>query len=313
MPPPMQLMRRPGSARSDFADGCVATIGTFDGVHIGHRQILARVLDEAAKYSLPSVVVSFEPTPQEFFTRGEPPARLTRFREKFLELQGLGVDWFFCPPFDAAMGSLEPDEFISRLLVDTLHVRYLVVGDDFVFGRGRSGTVADLQRAGSGYGFSVEQVGTVLANDDRVSSTAIRRALAAGELAAATALLGRYYAMTGRVIDGQKLGKKLGFPTANVNLNRRASPIAGIFAVLVDGLGPTLLNGVASVGTRPTIDGVEPLLEVHIFDFDRDIYGEYIRVEFVQKLRDEVCFADLDALTEQMYIDAAQARDILAC
>jgi len=309
----MQLMRRPGSSRSDFADGCVATIGTFDGVHRGHRQILARVLDEAAKRSLPSVVISFEPTPQEFFTRGEPPARLTRFREKFIELQGLGIDWFFCPPFDAAMGRLEPDEFISRMLVDTLHVRYLIVGDDFVFGRGRSGTVADLQRAGAGYGFLVEQVGTVLANDDRVSSTAIRQALAMGELADATALLGRHYAMTGRVIGGEKLGKKLGFPTANINLNRRASPIAGIFAVRVDGLGPILLDGVASLGTRPTIDGVEPLLEVHIFDFDRDIYGEYIRVEFVQKLRDEVRFEDLDALTRQMHIDAAQARDILAC
>jgi len=313
MPPSMQLMRRPGSAPDNFSDGCVATIGTFDGVHIGHRQILARVLDEAAKYSLPSVVISFEPTPQEFFTRGEPPARLTRFREKFYELQNLGIDWFFCPPFDAVMVSLEPDEFISRLLVDTLHVRHLVVGDDFVFGRGRSGTVADLQRVGCGYGFSVEQVGTVLANDDRVSSTAIRQALAAGELAVATALLGRHYAMTGRVIGGEKLGKKLGFPTANVNLNRRASPIAGIFAVQVDGLGPDLLNGVASVGTRPTVDGIEPLLEVHIFDFDRDIYGAHIRVEFVQKLRDEVHFADLQALTQQMHIDAAQARHILNC
>ncbi len=313
MPPPMQLMRRPDSAPGDFSAGCVATIGTFDGVHTGHRQILARVLDEAAKRSLPSVVISFEPTPQEFFTRGEPPARLTRFREKFIELQDLGIDWFFCPPFDAAMGCLEPDKFISRLLVDMLQVRHLVVGDDFVFGRRRSGTVADLQRVGSGYGFSVEQVGTVMANDDRVSSTAIRQALAAGELAAATALLGRHYAMIGRVIGGEKLGKKLGFPTANVNLNRRASPIAGIFAVRVDGLGPTLLNGVASVGTRPTIDGIEPLLEVHIFDFDRDIYGAHIRVEFVQKLRDEVRFADLEALTQQMHIDAAQARRMLNC
>ena len=313
MPPAMQLMRRPGSNLNHFSDGCVATIGTFDGVHVGHRRILERVLDEAGKRKLPSVVISFEPTPREFFAGSEPPARLTRFREKFDELQKLGIDWFFCPPFDAAMECLEPDEFISRLLIDTLHIQYLVVGDDFVFGRKRSGSVADLQRAGAVYGFSVEQVGTVVEDSDRVSSTLIRHSLAAGELTAADALLGRHYSMTGRVVDGEKIGKKLGFPTANVNLNRRASPIAGIFAVRVDGLGPALLNGVASVGTRPTIDGTELLLEVHIFDFNRDIYGEYIRVEFVQKLRDEVRFADLEALTQQMHIDAAEARQILGC
>ncbi len=313
----MHLMRRPTAAPDRLADGCVATIGAFDGVHVGHQRILQRVLAEAEQRGLPSVVVSFEPTPREFFARSEPPARLTRFREKFDELRALGIDWFFCPPFDAVMESLAPDEFIDRLLIDTLQVRHLVVGDDFVFGRKRSGTVADLQRAGTMTGFSVEQVGTVLENFDRVSSTAIRRALTDGDLDVARTLLGRHYSMTGRVVDGRKLGKKLGFPTANVSLNRRASPIAGIFAVRVDGLsdsaGPARLNGVASVGTRPTIDGIEPLLEVHIFDFDRDIYGEYIRVEFIRKLRDEVKFPDLDALTEQMHLDAAQAREILAC
>lgn len=313
MPSAMQLMRRPGSDSNHLAGGCVATIGTFDGVHVGHCRILERVLDEAGKRKLPSVVVSFEPTPREFFARSKPPARLTRFREKFEELQRFGIDWFFCPPFDAAMEHLEPGEFISQLLIDTLHIQHLVVGDDFVFGRKRSGSVADLQQAGSAQGFSVEQVGTVVENSDRVSSTLIRRLLAAGELSAAAALLGRHYSMTGRVVDGRKLGKKLGFPTANINLNRRASPIAGIFAVRVGGLGSALLKGVASVGTRPTIAGTELLLEVYIFDFDQDIYGEYIRVEFVQKLRDEVKFVDLDALTQQMHIDAAEARQILGC
>lgn len=310
---PMQLMRRPRPDTNRFANGCVGTIGTFDGVHMGHRRIVERVLAQAERCDLPSVVISFEPTPREFFAGGKPPGRLTRFREKFTELHKLGVDWFFCPPFDAAMERLAPDKFIRQLLVDTLHIRYLVVGDDFVFGHKRSGTIADLQRAGSSYGFSVEQAETVLENAERVSSTSIRRALEAGDMTAATAMLGRRYSMTGRVIDGNKLGKKLGFPTANVNLNRRTSPIAGIFAVLVGGLGPDQLNGVASVGTRPTVDGIEPLLEVHIFDFDREIYGEYIRVEFIQKLRDEVRFPDLEALTRQMHIDAAQARQILAC
>lgn len=313
MPQKMQLMRRPDAAPRRLVDGCVATVGAFDGVHIGHRRILERVLGEAAKRKLPSVVVSFEPTPREFFAGAQPPARLTRFREKFDELRALGIDWFFCPPFDAAMERLEPDEFISRLLVNMLHVRYLVVGDDFVFGRKRRGTVADLRQAGPAHGFAVEQVATVTENAERVSSTSIRRALAAGELQSAAALLGRSYSMTGRVVDGRKLGKKLGFPTANVNLNRRASPIAGIFAVRLAGLGPALLQGVASVGIRPTIGGTEPLLEVHIFDFDRDIYGEYIRVEFIQKLRDEVHFPDLESLTKQMHVDAAQARQILAC
>jgi riboflavin kinase/FMN adenylyltransferase len=309
----MQLMRRPGLDPNQLANGCVGTIGTFDGIHRGHRQILERVLEEAGKRNLPSVVVSFEPTPREYFSSSKPPARLMRFREKFNELQRLGFDWFYCPPFDAVMECLEPDEFIGRLLIDTLHIQHLVVGDDFVFGRKRKGSIHDLQRAGSEYGFLVEQVGTIVENSDRVSSTLIRQSLADGELAAATALLGRHYSMTGRVVDGQKLGKELGFPTANVNLNRRTSPIAGIFAVRVDGLGATLLNGVASVGTRPTISGTELLLEVHIFDFNRDIYGEYIRVEFVQKLRDEVRFVDLEALTQQMHIDAAEARQILGC
>ena len=309
----MHLIRRPGTNPSGLAGGSVCTIGTFDGIHLGHRRILGQVLKVAAKRDLPAVVVSFEPTPREFFSRGEPPARLTRFREKFTELQRLGFDWFFCPPFDVHMGGLEPDAFISQLLLATLHVQHLVVGDDFVFGRARSGTVANLQRAGSKYGFSVEQVETVLEKNCRVSSTSIRQALAAGDMIRVARMLGRPYSMTGRVIDGQKLGKELGFPTANVNLNRRASPIAGIFAVRIAGLGPTLLNGVASVGTRPTVGGTVPLLEVHIFDFDREIYGEYIRVDFVQKLRDEVHFPDLETLTEQMHIDAADARQILAC
>jgi riboflavin kinase/FMN adenylyltransferase len=191
-------------------------------------------------------------------------------------------------------------------------VKYLVVGDDFRFAKNRRGTIDSLRDGGKQLGFSVEQVPSVLEEGHRVSSTKIRELLADGELDRAKKLLGRYYRMTGRVIDGQKLGKQLGFPTANVNLSRAASPIGGIFAVRVDGLGPALLNGVASIGTRPTVDGVEPVLEVHIFDFDQDIYGAYIQVEFIAKLREEVKFPDLRSLTEQMHIDAAEAREILS-
>lgn len=308
----MRLVRRPTDGQDDLPDACVATIGTFDGVHIGHRRILERVLKEARSRGLPSAVMSFEPTPREYFSRGVPPARLTRFREKFDKLAALDVDWFFCPPFDAMMERLEAGEFIDKLLVGTLNIRHLVVGDDFVFARNRSGDVGQLRDAGDRCGFSVEQVHSIVEHGVRVSSTEIRRELAAGNMERARLLLGEPYSMTGRVVDGRKLGKILGFPTANVNLHRRASPVAGIFAVRVDGLGAGLLDGVASLGTRPTVDGTEPVLEVHLFDFDRNIYGEYIRVEFVEKLRDEEKFPDLESLTAQMHVDATQARNILA-
>jgi len=308
----MRLVRRPTDGQADLPGACVATIGTFDGVHIGHRRILERVRHAAELHHLPSAALSFEPTPREYFSRGTPPARLTRFREKFVKLDALGVDWFFCPPFDATMERLEAGEFIARLLVATLNVRHLVVGDDFVFGRKRGGNVAHLRDAGERYGFTVEQVHSIVEHGVRVSSTEIRHALAAGDMERAGLLLGEPYSMTGRVVDGRKLGKLLGFPTANVNLNRRASPVAGIFAVRVDGLGAERLDGVASVGTRPTVEGIEPILEVHLFDFDRDIYGEYIRVDFIEKLRDEEKFPDLPSLTTQMRIDAEQARAVLA-
>ena len=290
----------------------MATIGTFDGVHLGHQRILQRVVQEAKQRNLPSLVFSFEPTPREFFSSDSPPARLTRFREKFAALAACGIEWFFCPPFDRKMEALTPDAFIKRYLVEMLNVRYVVVGDDFRFAHKRQGTADTLARAGRTAGFEVAQVGSVREDGVRVSSTVIREALAAGDMARAAQLLGRYYSMSGRVVGGKRLGKELGYPTANVDLHRRARPIAGIFAVRLTGLAEGRLDGVASVGTRPTIDGVEPVLEVHIFDFDRDIYGEYIQVEFVAWLREEVRFPDLDSLREQIDRDAAQARAILA-
>jgi len=292
--------------------GCVATIGVFDGLHVGHQRILARLLERGRELSLPSLMFSFEPTPQEYFQSDAPPARLMRFREKYAALEQAGIDWFYCPRFNRRLESLEPEEFVRSLLLDFLGVRFLVVGDDFRFARKRSGTIDDLLRAGEQYGFGVEQVSSVVADGARVSSTAVREALRTGALERARSLLGRYYRMSGRVVEGQKLGKTLGFPTANVNLNRKLSPVMGIFAVRVDGLGAKLLDGVASVGTRPTIDGIEPLLEVHIFDFDADIYGRRIEVEFVARLRDEERFPSLDSMQEQMHIDAAQARAALA-
>jgi riboflavin kinase/FMN adenylyltransferase len=309
----MLLIRKPGKRVVELREGCVATIGAYDGLHIGHRRILERVLTVAREKALPALVFSFEPTPKEFFSRAAPPARLMRFREKFEALQEMGFDVFFCPRFNAGMAGLEPDEFIDRLLADVLNVKHLVVGDDFQFAHRRSGTVKDLRRRGSERGFSLEQVGSVIEDGERISSSVVRHALQAGDLIKAKQLLGRGYRMSGQVIRGNQLGRTLGMPTANVRLNRPQSPVLGIYAVRVGGLEEgRWLDGVASVGTRPTIGGVEPLLEVHLFDFDRDIYGAHIQVEFVAKLRDEVRFADLDALSVQMDQDALDAQDMLS-
>jgi len=294
------------------ADGSVVTIGSFDGLHRGHRVLLQRVFDEARARRLPSVVMSFEPTPKEFFQAASPPARLMRFREKFEALAEAGVDVFFCPRFNHSMKDIPAATFIRQILMHTLNVRHLVIGDDFRFAQDREGHLATLQRAGDAIGFSVEEVSSIVQADERVSSSAIREALWNGDLDHAAALLGRHYRMSGKVIPGERMGRQLGYPTANVNLNRRKSAVMGIFAVRVSGKGWGPLDAVASVGTRPTFGENKPLLEVHIFDFDRNIYGEYIHVDFIARLRSEEKFDDVDALVEQMHRDSERARQILA-
>lgn len=294
------------------SSGSVVTIGSFDGVHLGHRQLLDRVLAEARRTDVPSVVMSFEPTPKEFFAGNRPPARLMKFREKFEALAELGVDIFYCPRFDEEMRNIDAASFIRRLLAHTLNVNHLIVGDDFRFARRREGGIEHLERAGAALGLTLSQVESVILDSERVSSTAIREALWQGNLDKAAKFLGRPYRMSGRVVRGQMLGRRLGYPTANVNLQRRQSAVMGIFAVRVHGLGPDARDAVASVGTRPTFAGVRPLLEVHVFDFDEDIYGRYIHVDFVKKLRSEEKFADADELIAQMHIDSRQAREALA-
>ena len=293
------------------ASGSVATIGAYDGLHLGHQALLEKVLATARAEKLPSVVMSFEPTPREFFQAEKPPARLMRFREKYEALAAAGVDIFFCPRFDTAMKDIAADTFIRQILIHALNIRHLVVGDDFRFATRRSGDFDLLCRAGEDLSFTVEQVSSILRDDERASSTAIRKALWEGDLIRAKTLLGRDYRMSGKVIVGQRLGRTLGYPTANVNLNRRQSPVMGIFAVRVSGKEWGPLDAVASVGTRPTFDGIKPLLEVHIFDFERDIYGEYINVDFVSHLRDEEKFDDAEQLIKQMDIDSEMAREIL--
>ncbi len=293
------------------AGGSVATIGSYDGLHLGHRKLLERVLGISRDERLPSIVMSFEPTPKEFFAADRPPARLMRFREKFDALAAAGVDIFFCPPFDRRMRSLTADTFVRQLLIQAMNVRHLVIGDDFRFAARREGTVEHLHRSAGALGFELHQVPSVVIDGERVSSTAIRKALWTGDLRTAAKLLGRHYSMSGKVVRGDNLGRKLGFPTANVDLRRRQSPVMGIFAARVRGLAAEPLDAVASVGTRPTFGGQTPLLEVHIFDFDQQIYGRYIHVDFIARLRSEQKFPDEQALIAQMHRDAARAKEAL--
>jgi riboflavin kinase/FMN adenylyltransferase len=290
----------------------VATIGGFDGVHRGHQALLATLKHKANELALPATVISFEPSPREFFMGKAAPARLQRFREKFATLAACGVEKFVCLRFDERLRSMSAAQFVETILHDALGVRWLVVGHDFQFGRGREGSVDSLKQLGQQYGFGVDEFAPHLLAEQRVSSTLVREALASGDLARAEQLLGRHYTISGRVVHGKKLGRTLGFPTANMRLQRRVIPLNGIFVVRVSGAGLQSAAAVASLGTRPTVNGVEPLLEVHVFDYDADLYGQQLQVEFIARLRDEVWFPDLDALVAQMHLDAAQARQILA-
>ncbi len=307
----MRLYRTFASLRrSAPARPRAVAIGVFDGLHIGHRAIVERACRAAAELGGSSLVLTFEPTPKEFFSPATAPPRLTRFRERFEQLCSLGVDELFCARFDEVR-ALTPAEFVDELLARELGARHVVVGDDFRFGAARSGTVDELRELGKRRGIAVTEVPPVIFRGERVSSTAIRAALKAGDMDTARGMLGRDYSISGRVVRGLGLGRKLGFPTANVNLKRLQAPIDGIFAARVTGLEPNALDGVASVGTRPTIGGSTPLLEVLIFDFDEDIYGRYITVHFTKRLREERHFADLEALKRQMHDDVAAARAAL--
>jgi len=296
---------------AELAQGSVVTIGSFDGLHLGHQALLGTVLSESRRLGLPAAVISFEPTPKEFFQAEHPPARLMRFREKFIGLAAYGVDVFYCPRFSDEMRAISAADFVRRLLVQGLNARSLVVGDDFRFARRREGTVELLGSLGKALSFSVHQSPSITIDGLRVSSTAIRDALAAGDIETATRLLGRPYRMSGRVVRGERVGRTLGFPTANVDLRRRQCALDGVFAVRVHGLGESPVDGVASVGSRPTFEGSKPLLEVHLFDFAEDVYGRFIDVDFVARLRSQEKYDDIDGLVAQMHLDADNARKIL--
>jgi len=292
--------------------GCVATIGNFDGVHLGHQAVIGQLAEKADEMCLPTMVITFEPQPMEYFRPDAAPSRLTRFREKLHALRRYAVDRVLCLQFNDKLASLSPEEFIRQVLIDGLGVKYLVVGDDFRFGRKRAGNIEDLRAAGEQHDFQVVNMHTFEIDGARVSSTRIREALEAGDMGAAERLLGRDYRMSGRVAHGAKLGRQLGFPTANIHLHRRFTPLQGIFAVEVYGLDQEPLQAVASLGNRPTVDGTRTLLEVYIFDFDQDIYGRHIQVSFLHKLRDEEKYDTLDALKQQIDRDVQNARDYFA-
>jgi riboflavin kinase/FMN adenylyltransferase len=290
----------------------VLTVGNYDGVHLGHQHMIRALRQRAAELNCPSTVLVFEPSSKEFIDPAAAPPRLTRWREKFLALAALGVDCMVTLRFDDGIRAMTPRRFVDELIVDGLGAQHVVVGDDFRYGAKAEGTIESLRTAGRIHGFGVEQIPAFSLDGVRVSSTAVRERLERGDCADAARLLGRPYRMMGRVVYGKALGRTLGFPTANLRLMRRKSPIGGILAVRVHGIGGAPMGGVASLGTRPTVNGIEPLLEVHVFEFSGDLYGRAIEVEFVAKLRDEVKFDSLDSMMVQMRVDAAQARSALS-
>ncbi len=283
-------------------------IGNFDGVHRGHGALLERLCDVARESRLPPTILTFEPHPREFFSPASAPARLSTLREKLELLADAGVEQAMVCRFNKAFAALSADQFIEQVLIGGLRARHLIIGDDFRFGKGRAGDFALLQAAGRQFGFSVEAMGSVTVDGERVSSSGVRAALAAGDMEHAARLLGRPYIIDGKVTQGQQLGRQWGFPTANIRIKHNPLPMAGVFAVEVGGLGDMPLPGVANLGIRPTVGGTRPLLEVHLFDFDRDIYGAHISVRFVHKLRNEQRFPNFDALKAQIADDAATAR-----
>ncbi|HEV8017437.1 MAG TPA: bifunctional riboflavin kinase/FAD synthetase [Steroidobacteraceae bacterium] len=290
--------------------GCAVTIGTYDGIHLGHQALIARLREHAARRRAPAVLLTFEPMPREYLTPADPPARLTSLRERWRILGPLELQYLWVLRFDEALRNLDGEAF-AQLLVRELRPAVVVVGHDFRFGRKGQASAPVLAEAGRRLGFEVDVLPAVTVDGERVSSSGVRAALAGSDFERARRWLGRPWSMRGRVIRGLHLGADLGFPTANLPLERRRSPVAGIFAVRVRGAAGAPLAGVASLGTRPTVAGTVALLEAHIFDFDADLYGREIEVEFVAKLREEERFDTLAALSAQMRRDAAQARQIL--
>ncbi|KGJ91817.1 bifunctional riboflavin kinase/FAD synthetase [Colwellia psychrerythraea] len=306
----MQLVRGIHNIRLQD-HGCVLTIGNFDGVHLGHQQVIKALVRKAKALNSVAAVLVFEPQPQELFSPETAPARLCRLRDKYNLLAQLGVQRLICVNFTLKFANQSAQHFIEHLLVNKLGIKHLIVGDDFHFGKNRTGNFSMLCQAGDKYGFDVSDTTSYKMADCRISSTVIRQALEQDDLVTVKQMLGREYSIIGRVFHGDKRGRQLGFPTANVLLKRRVSPLSGVFAVLVNtNMGQ--FKGVANIGARPTINGVRQQLEVHIFDFDESLYGQCIEVIVKKKLRPVIKFDSLEALTAQIHQDSEQAKQVLA-
>ncbi len=287
------------------------TIGKFDGVHKGHQGVLTQLVAKASALGVPSAVMVFEPQPEEIFAADRAPARLSRLRDKYEALQALGIDRLLCVSFSREFASQSPQAFVEELLVKKLGVKYLVVGDDFRFGFQRTGDFTYLTKAAREYKFDVVSTQSFRMDNNRISSTAIRDALSCGDFVKASSMIGKPYTISGKVVHGEKNGRTIGFPTANILLKRHKAPLHGVFAVTVK-LGSKVYGGVANLGSRPTLNGQRLQLETHLFNFTGDLYGTRIQIEFIAKIRDEAKFESFAELTQQIELDAKQAQQRLA-
>ena len=291
---------------------CAVTIGNFDGMHLGHQHLLEQLQATASRKNLHSAVVIFEPQPIEFFAPDKAPERLARFREKHNYLKSRQIDFLLCLKFDATLASLDATDFVKTILVDGMNMHYLMIGDDFRFGKNRRGDFHMLRECGDLFGFAVENSETLLINGERVSSTSIRTSIKNDDFKLARQLLGRPYALSGKVAHGKKLGRRLGFPTINIKMGDKSLIVKGIFAVRVKGIDNHALPGVASIGTRPTVNGVDTILEVYLLDFSQDVYGRCVEVEFLHKIRDEEKFDSLAILNCHIKNDIDEAQRYFA-
>ena len=285
--------------------GCVLTVGNFDGVHIGHQEILKSLVKKAKKQGVCSLVISFSVTPQTFF--GRPQARISSFKEKHLLLQSLGVDKHLLIRFNKAFSEISATDFINKILIEKINMRHCFVGDDFRFGSRREGNYSMLKKASINNNFTVQKIGDISINGRRVSSTEIRKTLTDGDFEAAEAFLGRPFSISGRVANGDQLGRTIGFPTANISIKRKLSPVLGVYSVLIEH-NSKMYAGVCNVGKRPTLGGTKTLLEVFIFDFNQEIYGDPVKVVFKQKCRDEIKFSSIEELKKQIQKDVEKSR-----
>ena len=304
----MKIIRRPKNNDPMFKNGSVITIGIFDGVHLGHQSLIKKLKQKAVQMGLPSIVFSFEPTPNDYFSKKQ-NKRLTSLRDKLRLIDEFQIDYLYCPPFDSTMENLSPNQFITKHLINLFNPRYMVIGDDFRFAKDRKGSIKDLVITGQSNNFEVEQITSIVDSNTRISSSLIRDSLSNTNLMLAKQMLGRNYSLIGRVIYGQQLGSTLGFPTANIDLSKTNNPLRGVFCVKVSLPDATkTIFGIANIGFKPTIGGQKLNLEVHLLDFDKDIYKSYIKIEFLSYLRKEKKFSGLDALKRQIDQDIEAAK-----